>query len=780
VPAPNPNPDPFFDLAPELLCIVDQRGYFARLNPRWTTTFGYTLEELQSRPLLDFIHPDDRPATSFETPTFEARFTCRDGAHRWLSWSIARSPHDNTAYCVAHDITERKTTQRRLAMRLAVTGALATSGTIPEAARAVLAAICETEGWTAGCLWRLDPRVEELRCVEFWSAQASPEFERICRRTWFPLGAKVPGLVHTTAEPLWIPDLRAEPEYARAFWALKEGLRSSCAFPLLVGPHVVGVLELASKTPRPTDPILRDMMTAVAAELAEFIKRKDTEEALKDAETRLCTVLSHVPIVLFALDPQGRFILGAGRGLDALGLHPTTHIGESIFDVYRDVPEVLEHARRAITGEAFTTRSTLPSGAETLTYETRYTPVFDEEGKLTQIIGVAYDITDRERAEQALLHSKTQLAREGRLASLGVLAAGVAHEINNPLSYILLNIDLVLRDIRARTAESDVTDLESHLLEARSGVDRVRVIVQDLKAFSRAHTERWEPCDVRRILDNSIELAANEIRHRARLVRDYHDVPPVEANPARLGQVFLNLLVNAAQSLPEGRVTANEIRVSTRYEEERVIVTVSDTGAGMTPEVMSHVFEPFFTTQPVGEGTGLGLSICHGIVASLDGEITVESREGNGSAFHVILPARAPISAEPRISVAPSTPPVAPRSRILVADDEPVLANALGRLLEAQHEVVVCKSGREAARILDQDTRFDVILCDLIMPDITGMDLYEQLAQEHPELAERMVFMTGGTFTARARDFLARVTNPALDKPFDLATLEALLRARMS
>jgi CheY-like chemotaxis protein len=328
------------------------------------------------------------------------------------------------------------------------------------------------------------------------------------------------------------------------------------------------------------------------------------------------------------------------------------------------------------------------------------------------------------------------------------------------------------------------------LREARAGVERVRLIVQDLKSFSRSDTERRGPVDVQRVLDATIEIAANEIRHRARLLREYREVPAVEGDASRLGQVFLNLLVNAAQAMTEGDASRHEIRVSTATDAAgRVVVTIADTGAGISPENLGRIFDPFFTTKPAGVGTGLGLSICRGIVNALGGDITVESELGRGTAFRVALRA----ASSPAVEADEPTPPPVPtpppprtasppaprrRGRVLVVDDEPALASALARSIERDHEVVVIASGRDALERLRRDDTFDVILCDLIMPQVTGMDLYDELHRTSPALADRIIFMTGGSFTTRARDFLAKVSNPALDKPFDLSTLSAMLRAR--
>ncbi len=211
---------------------------------------------------------------------------------------------------------------------------------------------------------------------------------------------------------------------------------------------------------------------------------------------------------------------------------------------------------------------------------------------------------------------------------------------------------------------------------------------------------------------------------------------------------------------------------------------VHDTGAGIPPAVLPHIFDPFFTTKPVGMGTGLGLSVCHGIVTKLGGDIQVESKPGVGTTFRVSLRRGADRAKTERPP--PELPPQdLPRGRVLVVDDEVMVGNSLRRILAKDHDVVVCTSGRDAlAAVSAAETvskgGFDLILCDVMMPDVTGMDMYEELSRTAPKIAARMVFMTGGTFTPRARDFLDKVPNPRLDKPIDVKALRAWIRTRLS
>jgi two-component system cell cycle sensor histidine kinase/response regulator CckA len=389
---------------------------------------------------------------------------------------------------------------------------------------------------------------------------------------------------------------------------------------------------------------------------------------------------------------------------------------------------------------------------------------------------------------------QARLAQTDRLTSLGTLAAGVAHEINNPLAYVLLNIGYVSEELsKILVDEADamgkhpnerVDEVLLALEHARNGAERIRDIVRNLKTFSRPEDDTRAPLNVAQVLDSTIAMITNEIRHRTRLVREFEPAPNVIANEARLGQVFLNVLLNAVQALPEGRCEANEIRVVVKPgEQDRVLIEVHDNGVGIEPQVRGRIFEPFFTTKPVGIGTGLGLAICHGIVTSLGGSLTVQSEVGKGSVFRIELPAA---MGEATAALARSVNPPAVRTtsksggRVLVVDDEPVVCVAMERLLSKEGEVVAVTSGRGALARIQSGENFDVILCDLMMPDMDGQSVYEELLRTAPKQAERIIFVTGGAFTMRAHDFLARVPNTRLSKPFNVDSLLELVRARMA
>jgi signal transduction histidine kinase len=250
------------------------------------------------------------------------------------------------------------------------------------------------------------------------------------------------------------------------------------------------------------------------------------------------------------------------------------------------------------------------------------------------MVGTVQDVTERKEMQTKLVHAE-------RMASLGTLAGGVAHEINNPLACVLSNLEFMSRglcEVEDVAPPGWLAETRQVIGETFKGAERVRRIVQDLRTFTRP-SNKVGPVDMQQVLDLAITMASSQIQHRARLVRDYFDVPPVQGDASRLGQVALNLLVNAAQAIPDGKPTENEVCVVTRMDgAHRVVFEVRDTGCGIPLEIRRHLFEPFLTTKPVGKGTGLGLSVCHGIVTSLGGEITVESEVGKGSTFRVSIP----------------------------------------------------------------------------------------------------------------------------------------------
>jgi signal transduction histidine kinase len=396
------------------------------------------------------------------------------------------------------------------------------------------------------------------------------------------------------------------------------------------------------------------------------------------------------------------------------------------------------------------------------------------------------DATDEREREIGRLQSE-------KLASIGMLAAGVAHEINNPAAFVLANIEALTGHMRliedklrelpgadaARGSLSDMLFEASAILqESKEGMARIQRIVRDLGSFSHADEDVSVPMSVNTAVESALTMLRNELKYRARVEQDLRATRLVLASAPRLGQVFLNLISNAVQALVEADVKRNLVRVHSRDEGDHVVVEVSDNGPGIAPDAAPRIFEPFFTTKPRGMGTGLGLPISLGIVRSLGGEIIVDSRPGEGATFRVRIPATAaaPAARPSQASVPDTTPPrTFSRRRILAVDDEALLLKAYRRMLTDAHELVTALGGHEALGVLAKDARFDVVLCDLQMPEMSGMELHAAVMERHPALAERFVFVTGGAFSCDARRFLEEAGPSVIQKPFNVDDLLRLV-----
>jgi signal transduction histidine kinase len=389
------------------------------------------------------------------------------------------------------------------------------------------------------------------------------------------------------------------------------------------------------------------------------------------------------------------------------------------------------------------------------------------DGEPRRLTGTIRDVT----AERDL---RTRLERAERLTSLGTLAAGVAHEVNNPLAYVAANLAFLREELGRQDSRATRDELSQAIEESLAGISRVRETVTGLERFaSPAEATPPAPVDVGAELSAALGLARHELTRRARLEVDVpSSLPPVVADAGALRQVFVNLLVNAAQAIPEGDPGRHRVGVSARAEAGRLVLEVADSGAGIPAAVLPRIFDPFFTTKPVGTGTGLGLSVCHGIVNALGGTIEVESEVGKGSRFRVLLPVVRPMPA------APAAAPTAARARVLIVDDEPFVGRALGRILASAHDVTVTTSPLEALARFEAGERWDVMLCDLMMPELTGMELEARIAVAAPEMVGRIVFMTGGAFTAAAREFVDS-GRPCIEKPIDPAALRTLVARRV-
>ncbi len=641
---------------------------------------------------------------------------------------------------------------------------------IDEALDEALAACFDAGGVSVGALYQLDEagslRVRTLGDTgTALTANGLPTFfgqEPLLRE------------VMTANQPLYVSRSQQGDATRRALLDACDA-NAMLVVPLTTTSGPLGALLMVSRGHELDENDWRSFAVGVAGQLAQVLTLARAYANAEAAERKaanhaalLAAVVESAPDRVVQLDRDGviRFInrVDLPRVLEDV-------VGKSWLEMV--VPEQRDNARLAFQAALagmttdFETSASSPKGAVSF-YACRIGPIREQDGKVSGCVMIARDVTERKQTEM-------QLMLADRMASVGTLAAGVAHEINNPLAAVIANLDMALQDLGEIDGDVKLPpDLLDELQDARLSADRVREIVRDLKLFSRTHEEQFGAVNVEKVLDSTLRMAWNEIRHRAKLVKVYGGVPRVVANESRLGQVLLNLIVNAVQAIPEGNYEANEICVTTSTYKEQVVIAIRDSGGGMAPETKQRLFTPFFTTKPIGVGTGLGLAISHRIVTAMGGTITYESEINKGTEFRISLPV-AGAGVQPVTQKLATLALATRRGRVLVIDDEETLGQAIRRYLAQDHDVDAVTSARVALDMLVGGARYDVILCDLMMPQITGMELHGSVTKLDSAQAGRMVFVTGGAFTESARSFFETTNNPRIEKPFDLKTLRHLV-----
>jgi PAS domain S-box-containing protein len=541
-----------------------------------------------------------------------------------------------------------------------------------------------------------------------------------------------------------------------------------------------------ARTTQPHGYLLKPVKTGELRSAIEIgLYRHEMEKRLRERERWFSTTLRSIADAVVTVDLAGNvtFMNPAAEAL--VGAKAEDTIGKSASDVLRLMNQQPPATDATPLATALRMRQSvqlddaslldLSTGAERSINDSA-APVLDE-GEMLGAVMVFRDVTEKKRLQK-------QLELADRLTSLGTMAAGAAHELNNPLAVVVASAGFAAEELAKQraelktqaspeTTEKRLEKIADALGDLQSAASRMGRIVSDLRTFSRPAEQSPEIVDLVRCVKWAVRATSQEFRHRAQVFTEFGETPFVDADEARLGQVIINLLVNAAQAISPGSADRNEVHVTTRTDERgRAVVEVRDTGKGIPPEVLNRIFEPFFTTKNVGEGTGLGLSICHGIVCSLGGDIQVASELGRGTEFRVVLPPR---PAEKNGATGPGVARTAAtprRGRVLVVDDEDMILRCIRRILEDEdHDVVCVEDVRGALNLIESGERFDVILSDMMMPSMTGVEFYEALLKQKPDLARRVVFITGGAVSAKLDAFLKSVPNPHLDKPFKISTL---------
>lgn len=501
------------------------------------------------------------------------------------------------------------------------------------------------------------------------------------------------------------------------------------------------------------------------------ITREVQAELERDhAAAQVNFAVDHSPIVIWTTDLSGRITLSRGAGLESLGVRSGELIGQSVFDLYREHPTISGYLRRALAGESLQYVVEVGDAA----FDTWLTPLRDPAGRIVGVTGLSHDIRELRRL-QALS------AQTDRTAALGTLAASVAHEINNPLTYILSHADQVdgalgeLDRLCANPSPENAARMQTVLATLREdfqtlqlGTERIAAITRELRSFNHPDDRVIVPTDARAAVRSVLQLVRKELEGRAKLSLDLGETTPIAAHPSRLVQVVLNLVMNAMQSLPRAPAHQHEIGITTGMRGDRVVIEVADTGPGVPEGQRERIFEPFFTTKPIGEGTGLGLFVCRNIARAYAGDVSVHDRLGGGALFRVELPIpQDDLASTP--AAAPEVAPPALNAHVLIIDDDPQITSAFcGQLKRAGYRASACATGAAGLRRILTGTDIDLVFCDLMMKGLSGMDLYARLLEQDPALLHKVVFMTGGACSPNARQFVLEHPAVVVEKPFDL------------
>jgi PAS domain S-box-containing protein len=521
---------------------------------------------------------------------------------------------------------------------------------------------------------------------------------------------------------------------------------------------------------------LTRLIPAVEHELREAEvrrARKRAEERLRENYQIMQAVFEGTSDAIFVKDLQGRYVMINSAGARVFGKSPEEVIGKNDTELFaaESVGQIQRHDRQVLTSGG--TQSYEETGTvlgATHTFLSTKAPHRDHQGNIIGIIGIARDITERKQAEKQFQRQRDALYQSEKLATMGQLLAGVAHELNNPLSVVMGQAALLRQSVRNKRQ----MERAEKIVQA---AERCARIVNNFLALARQRPPERHAVQVNQVAREAVELLAYPLRVDSVEVvwALAEEVPVLWADTHQLHQVVVNLVANAHQAMRE-MAGPRRLTVATGVSTggRQVWLEVRDTGPGVAEGLEARIFEPFFTTKPPGVGTGLGLSLCQGIVEGHGGKIGLVLGEGSGAVFRVELPVEGP--EEPAVAVVPETSMVPRGARILVVDDEPGIAGVLAEALQLDGHVVETVGNGEAALGKLALGGYELILSDIRMPELDGPSLYREVERRDPRFLRRMIFLTGDTLSPSTREFLEKTGAPCLSKPFALSDVREIVQ----
>ncbi|HEV8306438.1 MAG TPA: response regulator [Methylomirabilota bacterium] len=504
------------------------------------------------------------------------------------------------------------------------------------------------------------------------------------------------------------------------------------------------------------------------ATVDKALERRRLGRALRESEERYRLITENTTDAMFLFDLDGHVLFSNRRAEELTGRRREELRGRAIWSILSPPgPEPGDTTGLEVAG-AFET-PLLSTGGPVVWVEATFSRVV-KDGRVVGHLAVARDITAQKRGEAELERQRDALMQAEKVAAMGALLAGVAHEINNPLAVIMAETELM-------QFETEDKALARRLDRVATAAERCARTVKGFLALARQRPPERQAVRLNHVVREALELLNYALRVDDVVVTlDLgHQLPVLWADPHQLHQVLVNLIANAHQAMRDAPLP-RQLRLTTSFDPEagRVSVAVADTGPGIPPAVQARIFDPFFTTRPPGQGTGLGLAICRAIVQAHDGSLLLQSQPGHGAVFRVDLPVVAPPAALSADGVEP-VPRPAHRWAILVVDDEPEITDTLADMLSRDgHHVETAPNGAIALDKLSR-RRYDLILSDIKMPELDGPGLYREIARRHPGLERRMVFLTGDVFSPVTQGFLQRTKVAFVTKPFAGEELQRIL-----
>ncbi len=833
----------------DLIIKTDMDGKLLFVSPSYCKTFGKTEAELLNQEFAPLVHEDDRGrvAQSLQklmkppyTTYYEERALTQDG-WRWFGWSARATVDPNGPIkefvSVGRDITERVHAVEALAKEAAINAKMADlstqmllTDTIDGDAELVLSAALELTNSPVGFVSLTDPltNVLSLSAVK-GIPQEQQQFSREVRSEKMRSG--VVGWVLQNSESLLCNDPNNDARFGEKFDDHIK-IESILITPAIYGDQILGNIAIANAENGyvQMDQILIENLASL---YALGVRRKQAEdETLRHANelailarvaAAMRTAQNRDDLLAVILEQTNKLFQASGTAVGVYDAQQNTILIEQSRGDWANWTGKSISASLGVSGQVIVTDQPYKNN-DIQTDELFYYkdllgeiqsaacvpltvqgnpigvlwlgclhPITDEQMNLLISIGDMSAIAlNRQSLYQnlqeqfvTLKRTQTRLIQSEKLAAIGELTAGVAHELNNPLTSILLYSEM----LQQRSINTEIrADLQTIASEAR----RTANIVRGLLDFSRQRVPERNPIQINDVIMSSLKLVGYELKSQGINwnLELSPDIPITMADPHQLQQVFVNLFTNTRHAINSSdekgllsiytKMARQTIAAQGQEYEEMILITIEDNGPGINPDILNRIFDPFFTTKPEGEGSGLGLSICHGIISEHGGNIWVDSELGKGTIFYIELPFIAPVETEWLFDQGPDAEQKTENASVLVIDDEPVVLEIVARIIERDgHLVDAVGNGFKALELLSKST-YDLILCDIYMPKLSGIKFYRLVEQQYPQMLNKIVFTTGDSVSRSTRDFLDDVGAQCLHKPFEKEELLSLVAEMIS